>query len=176
MAAAAASAAPSTAPVSLARSPEDLYAKGLHYLSLAKSEETMAYHLHAANGDHIEAICRYAKWLNSKESYKWYQRALHLAKGHPNETVLSGRVYCGLGQVAERYPMYGKATTYYRQGALLGDPICQYDLGHSLHHGYGVPRDVHAACYWYRRADAGGYQCAESIGLPLRPAPAAAYL
>ena len=163
--------------VPLAPSPADLYAKGLHYLSLAESDEAMPYLLRAAEGDHVEAALRYADWQDfPSEACKWYQRALHLAKGHSNEVALSCEAYRGLGHVAEQYTLYGKATTYYRQGALLGDAECQHKLGHSLHHGYSVPRDVPAAYYWYRRADAGGYHCAESIGLPLRPALAVASL
>ena len=47
---------------------------------------------------------------------------------------------------------YAAAVTEYRQMALAGDPIAQYNLGQAYKLGRGVPIDLNVALDWYRKA------------------------
>ena len=164
-----------TALVSLAPSPDRLYTTAMYYLNRCGLDDAMPYLLRAAESDHIEAALIYARLLNprhSDEATTWYQRILHLAKGRSNEMSLSSQAHGGLAALASNRLCYGEALGHYRQGALLGDADCQYYLGQYLHQGRGqdVLRDIQAAYYWYRLAEAGGSRSAASaLGLACLP-------
>ena len=156
--------------------PADLYTKGLRYLDTDKFDDAMHCFRRAAKSNHIEAALRYAGMLLHRklgsEADVWYTRALDLAKGHANEPVLSARAYYGIGIVAFQGLCGHRAFAHFHQGALLSHAECQYQVGVYLDKGYVGPRDVAAAYYWLRLADAGGsHHAADSLGLPCLPSP-----
>lgn len=160
----------------LTPTPEDLYTQGMRHHQMGDLDKAMPYLLRAAECNHALAAAHYADALNHlrdlSKSRIWYQRALDLAKGHRLERDLSRCMYRGLAILADKQELYVEALKHFRQGALLGDAKCTYYLGVYMSQGRGVPRDGRAAYYWYRRAEAHGYDCANSIGLPLLRYPA----
>lgn len=159
-------------------SPDDLYAQGMHYLSIKQESKAMCNLYLAAEGNHIEAAFRYALVLYrsnyQQQAASRYQRILPLLKGHSNEAVLTGRLYRHLGEVLQCESRQ-RALPYFQQGVLLGNPKCQYYFGLYLDEGSGLSRDVRAASHWYRLAAAAGSRRASiDLGLPLSmfPAPA----
>lgn len=87
---------------------------------------------------------RYGVPQNTEKGVEWYEKCAEKEKNFFCHKEL-GRIYYRTGD-------YGKALTYYKKGALGGDPDAQYWLGRLYMDGKGVNADYEKSLKWMRKA------------------------
>jgi hypothetical protein len=84
---------------------------------------------------------------SEEQAMRWY--AAGAAKG-------CGQCDWAIGSRYNDEEQYGRALTYFKRGAQLGDSGSSYAVAQIYEYGLGVPLDLKAAVLWYQRAKAQG--------------------
>ena len=138
------------------------YEKGLGVK--ANFRKAVSYYQQAADNGYAEAqyqlgLCYVGRWgeldkipafkadvetfRNEYKAVKWFRKAAD--QGHVKAQYNLGMCYMGLGD-------YQSAATWFQIAANNGDSDAQCNLGNCYLGGYGVPKNVEYAKYWYQQA------------------------
>ena len=141
---------PDIAPTKI-ETPEEIYAKAKD--AYAANDYTKAFNLYkkAAEQEYAEAQNQLGVMYSSgqgvpqdkTEAVKWFRKAAD--QGHVKAQYNLGMCYMGLGD-------YQSAATWFQIAANNGDSDAQCNLGNCYLGGYGVPKNVEYAKYWYQQA------------------------
>ena len=149
------------------------YEKGLGVK--ANFRKAVSYYQQAAANGYAEAqyqlgLCYVGRWgeldripafkadvgtfRNEYKAVSWFREAAD--QGHVKAQYNLGMCYMGLGD-------YRSAVTWFQIAANNGDSDAQCNLGNCYLGGYGVPKSVEYAKYWYQQAAKQGNERAAAL-------------